>query len=91
MCFRPATASGGDVQKNRCPECGKINKPIATVCVQCGHELTPPEQAGPPDLKMHLKDRPAKPGAPAAPKAPGAPSSPQVPSAASAKRPDSED
>lgn len=72
MCFRPADASGGEVQKNRCPECGKINKPIATECIQCGHELTPPAQAAPPDLKMHLKNRPAAPGAPEVPGTPPA-------------------
>lgn len=36
MCFRPATA-----KLNRCPQCGKVNKPIATVCVECGAELAP--------------------------------------------------
>lgn len=34
MCFRPA-----EIQMNKCPECGKINKPIAKVCEECGAEL----------------------------------------------------
>ena len=84
MCFRPADASGNDVQKNRCPECGKINKPIATECIKCGHPLTPPAQAAPPDLKMHLKNKPAPPSAPGAlgtPRAPHAPKTPGAPPA----------
>lgn len=86
MCFRPATASGGDVQKNKCPECGKINKPIATTCIQCGHELTPPEQAGAPDLKARHDELMAArashaPSAPMAPKSPQAPGAPKAPSA----------
>ena len=34
MCFRPAA-----VTLNKCYKCGKINKPIATVCVDCGAPL----------------------------------------------------
>lgn len=36
MCFRPAAVS-----LNKCYKCGKINKPIATVCVECGAPLKP--------------------------------------------------
>ncbi|MBN1535443.1 MAG: zinc ribbon domain-containing protein [Anaerolineales bacterium] len=36
MCFRPAA-----VTLNKCYKCGKINKPIATVCVECGAPLKP--------------------------------------------------
>ena len=35
MCFRPA-----EVQLNKCPQCGKVNKPIDKTCVACGTELT---------------------------------------------------
>jgi ribosomal protein L40E len=35
MCFRPA-----EIQLNKCPSCGKVNKPIAKECVQCGAALT---------------------------------------------------
>lgn len=80
MCFRPSTASGGAVQKNKCPECGKINKPMATECVVCGHDLTPPDQAAAPDLKgEHDRMMAARRGAPGAPKVPGAPSVPKKP------------
>lgn len=34
MCFRPTQA-----KINRCYKCGKVNKPIATVCVDCGVKL----------------------------------------------------
>lgn len=34
MCFRPTQA-----KLNRCHKCGKVNKPIATVCVECGAKL----------------------------------------------------
>ncbi len=34
MCFRPT-----EMSMNECPECGASNKPIATVCEQCGAEL----------------------------------------------------
>ena len=53
MCFRPA-----EVSMKVCPECGKNNKPVATVCEACGADLA----AGAP-----------APGAPTAPAAPGAP------------------
>jgi len=33
MCFRPATVM---TQPNRCPECGKMNKPKVAECVECG-------------------------------------------------------
>ena len=34
MCFRPA-----EVYMNKCPACGKLNKPIAKTCEQCGEPL----------------------------------------------------
>ncbi|MDR1358667.1 MAG: zinc ribbon domain-containing protein [Coriobacteriales bacterium] len=34
MCFRPA-----EIQLNKCPQCGKVNKPIARECAECGEPL----------------------------------------------------
>lgn len=34
MCFRPAAAT-----LNKCYKCGKVNKPMATACVECGVKL----------------------------------------------------
>lgn len=34
MCFRPAATS-----LNRCYKCGKVNKPTAAACVDCGARL----------------------------------------------------
>ena len=34
MCFRPAKP-----KMNKCHKCGKINKPIAKECVECGAEI----------------------------------------------------
>ncbi len=42
MCFRPAAA-----KLNRCPQCGKVNKPVATVCIDCGAELAPGKEPCP--------------------------------------------
>lgn len=42
MCFRPAAA-----KLNRCYECGKVNKPTATVCIECGAELAPGKEPCP--------------------------------------------
>jgi len=33
MCFRPAAVM---TKPNRCPECGKMNKPKVANCVDCG-------------------------------------------------------
>lgn len=78
MCFRPADASIG---MNKCPECGKINKPIDKVCAQCGAELNPeaPPQAGqaPDPIKPKGPGAPGAPKAPNTPKVPGAPDAPK--------------
>ena len=70
MCFRPA-----EVSMKVCPECGKNNKPVATVCEACGADLA----AGAP--------APGAPTAPAAPGAPAAPSSPVAPAVPGAPKP----
>ena len=74
MCFRPA-----EIKPNNCPKCGKINKPIAKVCEECGEPLEMVKSdfdADQASLDSHVA---AVPGAPGAPKAPGAPSAPKAP------------
>ena len=34
MCFRPA-----EISMKKCAQCGATNKPVATVCAQCGAPL----------------------------------------------------
>ncbi len=78
MCFRPA-----EVQMNICKECGKANKPIATVCEQCGAPLEKKmsdfdaDQAK-LDAAAVPPTSPASPGAPASSGAPKPPSAPSV-------------
>ncbi len=70
MCFRPA-----EVSMKKCPQCGKVNKPIATTCEACGAELDNAVKdfdADQANLDSAMKI-PNAPKAPAAPKAPGAP------------------
>lgn len=56
----------------KCPECGTVNKPVATVCEKCGASLETQKQG-------FDADQPLTPGAPNAPKAPGAPAVPGAP------------
>lgn len=67
MCFRPA-----EVQMNKCPNCGKANKPIAKVCEECGTELD--KVSIDFDADQAKLDAAAQP-----PQAPGAPKPPQAP------------
>lgn len=72
MCFRPA-----EISMKKCPQCGKSNKPVATVCEACGSELDNTVKdfdADQADLDLGMK-------APSAPKAPGAPKAPDAPKA----------
>ena len=58
----------------KCAQCGATNKPVATVCAQCGAPLD--------NRKIDFDAGampPVMPGAPAAPSAPGAPVSPGAP------------
>jgi hypothetical protein len=73
MCFRPGQA---EQKLNTCPECGKVNKPLATECVNCGQKLEPPSQSQTPAA---APPRPGKPGGVVPPNAPPAP--PKVPPA----------
>lgn len=76
MCFRPAESNfAGPV---RCPVCGKINKPDASVCIKCG--------ATEEDMRAASASAPA-PEAPAAPKSPDASSAPGTPPPAAPKAP----
>lgn len=81
MCFRPA-----QIEMKNCPQCGKVNKPIAKVCEHCGAELSnviKDFDADQASLDAATKT-PPKPGAPAAPAAPGAPKAPGAPAAPAA-------
>lgn len=75
MCFRPA-----EISMNMCPNCGKANKPIATVCEQCGKPLEKMVVDMDADQAALDASNTAIPGAPAAPKPP-APSAPKAPGA----------
>jgi hypothetical protein len=93
MCFRPA-----QVSMNVCPKCGKENKPIATICGQCGAELEKmvvDMDADQAKLDAHniaqggmpisgTPKSPSVPGMPVAPAAPGALGKPAAPAAPSA-------
>ena len=70
MCFRPA-----ELNLNKCPQCGKVNKPTAKECSQCGAALTMN------DLYADKGSLAEAPAAPAAPAAPGAPVPPPTPKA----------
>lgn len=85
MCFRPA-----QIEMKKCPKCGKVNKPIATVCESCGAQLVASggdfdaDQAALDSAavkKPGVPKAPGTPAAPGAPKAPGAPSAPKAPGA----------
>lgn len=80
MCFRPA-----EVSMKTCPECGKVNKPVAVVCEACGAELEKTQaefdaNQGALDAMGESFAKSASTGAPA-PKAPGAPKPPAAPPA----------
>ena len=76
---------------NKCPVCGKMNKPIAKECAECGAPLDKmkvdfdADQAKLDAMNMMGSPMPSAspmaPGAPAAPAAPKAPSAPKAPAA----------
>lgn len=68
MCFRPA-----EIKMNECPKCGSGNKPIATVCAQCGAPLEMQKVDFDADQSKLDAANVSAPAAPKAPKAPGAP------------------
>lgn len=70
MCFRPA-----EIQMNKCPQCGKNNKPIAKVCEGCGASLEMKKVDFDADQAKLDADNVAVPAAPAVP-APAAPKPP---------------
>lgn len=77
MCFRPA-----EVSMKKCTVCGAANKPVATVCEQCGAALAAVKgdfDADQAKLDAAIRPAPAKPSAPAAPGAPKPPVSSQPP------------
>lgn len=97
MCFRPA-----QISMKTCPQCGASNKPIATVCAQCGAALEvmrvdmDADQAALDAANTTVPFN--APGAPAAPAVPGmsavpmpstpsAPTAPAAPGAPSAPKP----
>ena len=65
----------GTFLATRCPECKKVNKPIAKVCDYCGANLIAPQgQSGgapPPPAGTPPKLPPKPPGPPTPPKPPG--------------------
>lgn len=63
---------------NTCPACGKANKPIATVCEECGAALEMNKVDFDAD-QASLDSAMKAPGAPAAPSVPGAPAAPKAP------------
>jgi uncharacterized OB-fold protein len=71
------------MQMNKCPVCGKMNKPIAKECAECGAPLE--KQKIDFDADQAKLDAAnvmgAAPAAPAAPKAPTAPKAPNAPKA----------
>lgn len=74
MCFRPA-----QVEMNKCPECGAVNKPIAKECEKCGAALEIKHVGI--DADADMIDAATTAGAPGAPKAPMAPKAPPAPKA----------
>lgn len=78
MCFRPA-----EISMKTCPECGKANKPVATVCEACGAELDNTVKDFDADQasldSANTMGAPKAPAAPGAPKPPEAPRPPQIP------------
>lgn len=70
MCFRPA-----EIQVNKCPQCGKTNKPIAKECEACGAKLEMKKA----DFDADQASLDASIKAPSAPKAPDAPKPPSTP------------
>lgn len=71
-----------------CPACGKSNKPVATVCEECGAELDNTKKDFDADQsKLDAANiapsapKPPAPAAPGAPKPPAAPGAPKPPSA----------
>ncbi len=87
MCFRPASAGGGD-NNPVCPSCGKTLQLIGgikmTKCPFCKYEFTEADMAMPGDAPA--PGAPSAPGAPGAPKAPGAPGAPKAPGAPAAPK-----
>lgn len=79
MCFRPA-----EISMKKCPSCGKINKPVAKQCEDCGAELDNTVKDFDADQSKldAANTNPVAPNAPSAPSAaPGAPTPPAVPGA----------
>lgn len=80
MCFRPANASGGGIDK--CPECGKAIQAMGGIAIKacpfCKCDFTPYLDGSKP-LPTAAPGAPAIPGAPGAPAAPGAPGVPAAP------------
>ena len=80
MCFRPA-----EVSMNKCPACGKLNKPIAKTCEQCGEPLElkktdfDADQAKLDAANIAAPSAPRIPAAPGDPQAPGRPQPPSPP------------
>lgn len=66
MCFRPT-----EIQMNKCPVCGKTNKPIAKECEECGVLLEEKKV----DFDADQARLDASITAPSAPKPPAAPPS----------------
>jgi len=72
MCFRPA-----EISMKNCPQCGKVNKPVATVCEDCGAELDNTVKDFDAD-QASLDSAIKQPGSPTSPQAvPSAPKSPR--------------
>ena len=71
MCYRPTDVKQSGPMK--CPLCGKLNKPHATVCARCG--------ATEEEIIKALDEQAASDGAPKAPKGPVAPPAPAAPAA----------
>ncbi len=69
MCFRPPAAAK---KENKCPNCGTINLPDATVCANCGAELP----KTPPGANPATPPPPGAPGGATPPKAPPTPPAP---------------
>jgi ribosomal protein L32 len=74
MCFRPT-----EIEMNKCPKCGKANKPIDKVCAECGEPLEIKKVDIENMSVQGAGSAPVVPKAPGTPKAPGAPSAPKPP------------